>query len=76
MLFFRSEETLQAWCDTRSARPGPVVTVTQLWGLATRWYASRLTVEARRPRPEEMRVIFAGLGLTGTFWDPQGDRFT
>ena len=46
----------------------------QLWGMATHWYASRLTPEARRPGPDEMRRIFADLGLTGPFWDPQGER--
>lgn len=35
----------------------------------------RLTLEATRPGPEEMRRIFAGLGLTDPFWDPSGDQF-
>jgi hypothetical protein len=30
---------------------------------------------SRRPQPEEMRSIFAGLGLEGDFWDPQSDAF-
>jgi hypothetical protein len=47
----------------------------QLWGLATTWYASRLQPDARRPQPAEMVAIFAGLGLTGEFWDPRSDRF-
>jgi hypothetical protein len=47
----------------------------QLWGLATSWYATRLSPDSRRPGPEEMRRIFARLGLEGDFWDPQADRF-
>lgn len=76
MLFFRSEERAREWCATRGATPGPCVRMDQLWGLAVRWYASRLTVEARRPKPDEMREIFAQLGLTESFWDPRGDRFS
>jgi hypothetical protein len=29
----------------------------------------------RRPQPNEMRSIFASLGLGGDFWDPQSDTF-
>ena len=36
---------------------------------------ARLSPEARRPGPEEMRQIFAGIGLHGPFWDPQADVF-
>jgi hypothetical protein len=48
----------------------------QLWGLSTAWYATRLSPDARRPGAAEMRGIFAGLGLTGDFWDPESDAFT
>jgi hypothetical protein len=47
----------------------------QLWGLATTWYSTRLEEHSRRPKPEEMRAIFAGIGLDGEFWDPLADRF-
>ena len=75
MLFFRSEEMVREWCRDRGVSPRSIVTMTQLWGFAVHWYATRLTPEARRPGPEEMRRIFAGLGLTDPFWDPSGDRF-
>ena len=75
MLFFRSEERLQEWCAARGTTPGPAVSTDQLWGLAAQWYGTRLEPSARRPGPEEMRQIFAGLGLTGAFWDPQADSF-
>lgn len=71
MLFFRSEELLAAWCAERGVAPGPAVRIDQLWGLATTWYATRLAADAKRPSAAEMRVIFAGLGLTGPFWDPE-----
>lgn len=75
MLFFRSEDMVRDWCRTHSVPLRPIVTMTQLWGLAMAWYASRLDPDARRPQPDEMRRIFAGLGLTGDFWDPQADSF-
>lgn len=75
MLFFRSEERLREWCAARGTTPGPAVSMAQLWGLAAEWYGTRLEPSARRPGPDEMRQIFAGLGLTGAFWDPQADNF-
>jgi hypothetical protein len=53
----------------------PLVTIDQLWKLATTWYSTRLEENSRRPQADEMRSIFASLGLTGDFWDPQSDSF-
>ena len=75
MLFFRSEELVRDWCRDRGVAPRPIVSIPQLWGLAHHWYATRLSPSARRPGPDEMRRIFAELGLRDAFWDPQGDRF-
>ena len=75
MLFFRSEERVRRWCEERGAPLRPLVTIPQLWALATTWYGTRLQADSRRPRPDEMRGIFAGIGLQGDFWDPTTDRF-
>lgn len=75
MLFFRSEEMVRQWCTERGVLMRPLVTMEQLWMLATTWYATRLREDSRRPRPEEMVLIFASLGLHGDFWDPKSDRF-
>lgn len=53
----------------------PLVRIDQLWTLSTTWYGTRLQADSRRPKPDEMRGIFAGLGLEGDFWDPTADRF-
>lgn len=53
----------------------PLVSIDQLWMLATTWYATRLQAQSRRPKPDEMREIFTGLGLEGNFWDPTSDSF-
>lgn len=74
MLLFRSEETVRAWCAARNLPVRPLVTLDQLWALAKAWYENRLTVDSRRPGPDEMVRIFAEIGLTGTFWDPAADR--
>ena len=75
MLFFRSEERVRAWCREGGHPLRPRVCMDQLWTLAATWYGTRLQVDSRRPGPEEMRAIFAGLGLEGDFWDPGADRF-
>jgi len=75
MLFFRSEERVHEWCAARGVRMRPLVTVPQLWTLATTWYATRLQADSRRPQPAEMRGIFAGIGLDDEFWDPRSDSF-
>jgi hypothetical protein len=75
MLFFRGEEQVDAWCAANGVPRRPLVGVEQLWKLSVAWYSTRLQPAARRPGPEEMRAIFAGVGLEGPFWDPMSDRF-
>ena len=75
MLFFRSEEQVRLWCAERGHPIRPLVRIDQLWRLATAWYSTRLQEGSRRPQPQEMRQIFAELGLEGDFWDPLSDRF-
>ena len=75
MLLFRSEETVDLWCASHDIPRRPLVNLTQLWHLAVQWYGNRLTVESRRPAPDEMVSIFASLGLTGPFWDPKSDQW-
>ncbi|HYU30986.1 MAG TPA: hypothetical protein VEW48_02400 [Thermoanaerobaculia bacterium] len=76
MLFFRSEERVDEWCQAQGLPRRPLVRLDQLWSLALAWYANRLSPAARRPQPDEMRAIFARVGLTGPFWDPQADVFS
>ncbi len=75
MLFFRSEDDVRAWCVARGVPTRPLVTIPQLWSLASIWYSTRLDESSRRPQPDEMRAIFADLGLDGDFWDPRSDTF-
>jgi len=75
MLFFRSEERAREWCAERDLPLRPLVTIDQLWAMATTWYANRLEADSRRPKPDEIRGIFARIGLEGDFWDPRSDTF-
>ena len=75
MLLFRSEETVTEWCEAHGLPKRPRINLDQLWYLATTWYGNRLTVESRRPGPDEMVEIFARVGLEGPFWDPKADQW-
>ena len=75
MLFFRAEEQVRAWSGRRGTPVRPIVTMDELWRLAEAWYSTRLDGHSRRPQPDEMREIFAGIGLVGDFWDPGADSF-
>lgn len=66
---------MREWCEANGSPVRPLVSLSQLWGLAVAWYGSRLQPDSRRPKPKEMREIFARLGLAGDFWDPQADSF-
>jgi len=75
MLFFRSEEAVNEWCADRQYPRRPIATLPQLWQMALAWYSNRLSDQARRPDANEIRQIFARIGLTDSFWDPRADRF-
>lgn len=75
MLFFRSEDMAREWCEAQGVATGPLVSMSQLWDLSTTWYSTRLEESSRRPKPDEMVEIFAGIGLSGEFWDPHTDTF-
>ncbi len=75
MLFFRSEEIVEAWCRHHDLPRRPKISMSQLWYLADTWYGNRLTVDSRRPAAGEMSQIFAAIGLEGPFWDPFADSW-
>jgi hypothetical protein len=76
MLFFRSEEHVDQWCKMNLITKRPLVSLNQLWQLAVTWYGNRLTIESRRPGPDEMVKIFSEIGLQGPFWDPKSDQWS
>ena len=70
MLLFRSEESVNRWCQAKRLPRRPFVSLDQLWQLAVIWYGNRLTPESRRPAADEMVSVFTSIGLIGPFWDP------
>ena len=76
MLLFRSEESVNRWCEEHRLPRRPLVSLEQLWQLALIWYGNRLTPESRRPAPDEMVSVFASIGLTDPFWNPKADQWS
>ena len=68
MLLFRSEEHVDRWCRDGGHAKSGLLTLEQLWGLASTWYRDRLALEWRRRTADEAEEVFASLGLTGEFW--------
>jgi len=69
MLFFRSEDHIDRWCQSwRSARGG-FMSLDTVWKLANAWYGpDRRKPEWRRRTVDEAEQLFRELGLTGAFW--------
>ena len=69
MLFFRSEEHVDRWCQQWRLPRGAMLSLDQAWRLASAWFhADRGAAEWRRPTIDEVESLFASLGLTGPFW--------
>ena len=68
MLLFRSEEHVDDWCKERRNPKGAVLSLEQLWGLASIWHRDRLQPGWRRRTADEAQDVFSSLGLTGDFW--------
>lgn len=69
MLFFRSEEHIDRWCQQWQLPRGAVLSIDQAWRLAREWYGpDRRNPEWRRKTVDEVEALFAETGLTGAFW--------
>lgn len=68
MLLFRSEEHVEAWVRAGHGPKGSLLTLDQIWGLASAWYGDKMDREWRRRTPEEAQAVFESLGLVGPFW--------
>lgn len=68
MLFFRSEEDLTQWLESKMVRRGAVLSIDQIWELSQRWYHNRLSADYQGRSMEQVQEIFKELGLTSEFW--------
>jgi hypothetical protein len=68
MLFFRSEEILNAWLASRKAQRGAIFSIPQLWNLSQRWYYNRMAPDYHGRTIEQVQEIFREVGLVSSFW--------
>ena len=68
MLFFRSEESLEAWLAPNHVERGAVLSIPKLWELSQRWYHNRMSTDYHGRIAEQVQEIFKGVGLTSEFW--------
>jgi hypothetical protein len=70
MLFFRSEEHIDRWCESWRLPRGAVLSLDKGWELARIWYGEdRRDPAWRRRTLEETEGVFAKLGFTSAFWN-------
>jgi hypothetical protein len=68
MLAFRSEATVERWCELRGVPKGEIFAIEQAWELGRAWYGDKLSPDWRRATPAEAEAVFAGISLTSDFW--------
>ena len=69
MLLFQSEEHAEQWCALWNQPRGAILSLEQVWGLATGWYAGDpREPNWRRKTIDEAQAYFVELGLTAPFW--------
>ena len=71
MLLFRSEQHVDRWCDQWAQPRGGILSLEQVWALATEWYGNRLSPQWVPKTSTEARTAFSALGLIGDFWKLQ-----
>jgi len=70
MLFFRSEEHVDRWCESWRLPRGAVIPLDKGWELARAWYGEdRRLPDWRRRTLDETEALFASLGFTSEFWN-------
>jgi len=69
MLFFRSEEHVDRWCEKWRFARGGMLSLETGWELARAWYGpDRREPAWRRRTVDEAENLFSELGMTGSFW--------
>ena len=59
---------MDAWLARTGHPRGASLDLEQMYALAERWYAGRLSPEWRGRSAEEAQAIVDEVGLTGEFW--------
>ncbi len=70
MLLFLSEEHVEKWLKDWHLPRGAILSLHQCWHLAKALYSpDRREPKWRRLTVDEYEALFAGLGLTSSFWN-------
>jgi hypothetical protein len=72
MLLFRSEQHVDQWCGQWNQNRGGILTLDQVWRLATEWYGDRMSPQWRPKTTGEAQSVFTEIGLEGEFWKLAG----
>jgi hypothetical protein len=67
-LLFRSEDSIEQWCNAHHLPRGATLSLEQIWDLAQRWYQNRLSPNYRGRSAAQAEAIFTAVGLEGPFW--------
>jgi len=69
ILFFSSEERIDAWCSRHGHLKGSILKIATGVALAESWFGDYASPEWRRKGPEQATNIFSALGLDPSFWN-------
>lgn len=74
-MLFRSEDEVDAWSQQTGQPRGEILSLSQTWALAQRWYHDRLRADFHGRTADEAQQIFQRLGLTSPAWSlkPAGE---
>ncbi len=77
MLFFSSEQEVDAWCDQHQIPKGDVQPISKIWPFAQKWYGNHLDPDWKKWTSEEAQEIFKEFELTHPVWKLEGthERF-
>jgi hypothetical protein len=69
MLFFRSEELVEQWLESKQLKRGTVFSLPAIWELSQRWYHNRMSPDYHGRTADQVQEIFKETGLTSEFWN-------
>lgn len=70
MVFFASPARMEEWLvENRVSEPGAALSIEKVIQLSGPIYANRISLDYARPPADALRAHFAGMGLTGSFWE-------
>jgi Alkylmercury lyase len=69
MSLFRSAEHARRWATANDHTVGQIISLEQVWRLATLWYSDPRCTDWRHRSRDESQEVLTAAGLTGEFWE-------